>query len=539
MATPAMAGSGDFGICDGYATPTNKVDGMTKGTWLWGLASRSEDVRRGQYVFGAVAIPACDAALADPLLLPQYWLRRAHLLQAKATHQIDAGDAAGALVSLAASDAAAPVKDIFFERSVVMGNRALRAVADFKLGRTEAGLAELAAIDSARPYAAVLRQLTLSIRLSNEKDREAQRRLIRETARYSPESLNRLFWMAMLYSDFKTAADTSQEVSFDLPRGRGDWQIQGLDEEKYAAIEKRSDLSGARAYALAALGNTAMSRAVIAAAQTDLEEVTAPLPELPLGKAYRKKVLQTHSRQVAAGERGSYKLDRWKALIDLRARLGAMTVAEASRVIDPKQPETFLVLPDLLSQVKTMIPADTAVRDGIVKTYYDKIDETMAKENALTVRELVALLPRPETSSMVPMLKGTGDGYFLSDLNGFYVKREQGSNYLNIRYGGYLTNRATIEELAMLAAAQQARKAGRDSFLVDSRMFVQRTLTTYTSYFDRYGTTSNNGYEARMRILPVNAADLPADLEHSRWRLIRVADVEAGLGGIYRAAPAN
>lgn len=532
-----MAGAGDFSTCDGYAAPTSKIDGMTKGTWLWGLASRSEDVRRSQYVFGADAISACDAALADPLLLPQYWLRRAHLLQAKATHQIDAGDAAGALVTLAASDAAAPAKDMFFERSVIMGNRALRAVADFKLGRTEAGLAELAAIDSARPYAAILRQLTLSIRLSNEKDQEAQRRLIRETARYSPDSLNRLFWMATLYSDFRTAADIGQEVSFDMPRGRGDWQILGLDNEKYAAIEKRADVSGARAYALAALGNTATSRAVIAAAQADLDEVTAPLPELPFGEAYSKKVAQTHDRQVAAGQRGITKLDRWKALIALRARLGTLTIAEVGNALDPKQPETVIVLPDLLSQIKTTSPADAAARDRVVKAFYAKIDETMAKDNAITIRELVALLPRPETASMVPTLKGTGDGYFLSDLNGFYVKREKDSAYLNIRYGGYLTNRATIEELAMLAAAQQTRKAGKDSFLVDSRMFVQRTLTTYTSYFDRSGTTSNNGYEARMRILPVNAAELPADLEHSRWRLIRVADVEAGLGGVYRAAP--
>jgi hypothetical protein len=358
--------------------------------------------------------------------------------------------------------------------------------------------------------------------------------LIKEDARLSPAGFFRLFWMTMVYSDFKSAADIGQEVSFDLPRGRSDWQIQGLEAEKYEAIEKRADVAGARAYALTALGNADASRAVIAAAEADLVEVTAPLPELPLGDKYKKSVIEKHDRQMDAGRFASNRLNRWKTLIAVRARANTMTINELKGVLDPKLPETMIVLPDLLGQLKTNSPADAAARDGVVKMYYAKIDESRAKDDALTIRELVELLPRPETSSMVLTFKSTGDGYFLSDLNGFYVKREDNSNYLNIRYGGYLTSRATIEELAMLAAAQQARKVGKDSFLVDSRLFVQRTLTTYTTFYDRNGTTSNNGYEARIRILPVNAGELPADLEHSRWRLIRAADVEAALGAIYK-----
>ena len=218
-AVPAAAAPGDFMACDGYPAPTKKVDGMSKGAWLFGLASRSEDIRRSQSAFGATALSACSAALADPLLLPQYWLRRAHLLQAKATHQIDTGDADGALKSLAESDAAAPASDLFFERSVMLGNRALRAMADFKLGKKDAALAELDAIDKARPYAGILRQLTLAIRLANEENHERQRLLIRENARLAPSDLNRLFWLSMFYSDFKTAAEIGEEVSFDCRAG--------------------------------------------------------------------------------------------------------------------------------------------------------------------------------------------------------------------------------------------------------------------------------------------------------------------------------
>ncbi|THD35346.1 MAG: hypothetical protein E7773_12985 [Sphingomonas sp.] len=535
---PAAAAPSDFTMCDGYPAPTKKVDGMSKGTWLWGLASRSEDIRRNQKTFGATAITACDAALADPLLLPQYWLRHAHLLQAKATHQVDAGDADGALKSLAASDALAPAGDVFFERSVILGNRALRAMAYFKQGKKDAALAELDAVDKERPYAGILRDLTLEIRLANEDDHERQRRLIRENARLAPGDLNRLFWLAMFYSDFRTAADIGQEVSFDLPRGRGDWQIVGFADRKYDAIEKRAAVAGARAYALAATGADEASRAAIAEAEADLVEVMAPLPPLAAGEKYKKSQIADHDSRMHAGQSAQAKLDRWKAMIALRGRIGTLTMTTLRPAVDLRQMESAIALPDLLAHVRIDTPADAQTRDAVVKMVGAQIDASMAKENKLTVAELVDLLPRPETQPMVPAFQGTGDGYFLSDMNGFYTKREPGSDYLNIRYGGYVANRATIEELVLLAAAQQTRKAGKDAFLIDSRLFVERTLTTYGMYGINYGT-SNNGYEARVRILPVTERALPSGFEHSRWRLIRVADVEASLGGIYRRETAK
>lgn len=538
-AVPAAASSADFTFCDGYPAPTKKVDGMSKGTWLFGLASRSEDIRRGQTVFGANVIPSCDAALADPLLLPQYWLRRAHLLQAKATHQIDAGDAEGALATLAASDALAPAGDPFFERSVLLGNRALRAVADFKLGKRDAALAELDAIDKARPYAAIVRQLTLSIRLANESDRDAQRRLLKDNARLSPGGFPQLFWVAMYYSDFRAAAELGQEVTFDLPHGRDDRAISGYQQQQYEAIGKRAEIAAARAYALAAIGDAEGSRAAIAGAEADIAEEMAPLPPLAPGDTYKKSVIADHERRLEEGRAGTQKIETWKALIALRARAGTLTLQTLRAEINVKEAESTMVLPDLLSRVQLASPAETATRDAVVKTLYGKVDAILARENQFPMRELVKLLPRPETAAMVPVFKSTGDGYFLSDLNGFYVKREKDSDYINIRYGGYLTNRATIEELALLAAAQQAQKAGKDSLLLDSRMFIERSLTTYGMYGINYGT-SNNGYEARLRLLPVNANALPADLAHSGWRLIRVGDVEAALGDLYRRpAPAR
>src|SRR5437868_5872517 len=86
----ARAEPGDFAACDGYAAPGKKSDGITKGTWLWGLATATADFRKVTIAVGARGIAACDTALTDPLLVDAFWLRRAHLLQSKALHQMSA-----------------------------------------------------------------------------------------------------------------------------------------------------------------------------------------------------------------------------------------------------------------------------------------------------------------------------------------------------------------------------------------------------------------------------------------------------------------
>ncbi|MEZ0243663.1 MAG: hypothetical protein ACAH11_09830, partial [Sphingomonas sp.] len=272
-ATPALADKTDFPACDGYPAPGKKADGMTQGTWLYGLATSTADVRRNQSSFGARYIARCDTALADPLLQPKFWLRRGHLLQAKAMHQIESGDAEGALVTLAASGAVgAANSDPFFADSVGLGNRALRAFALFKLGKNELAFAELDAVDRARPYAADLRGLTRAIRLANTKDFGAQRALLMASVPTDPNALVQLFWVGMIFSDFQQVVALSPQVSFDLPRGRGDWQIQGMEARRYELIDTRAEFAGATAYALAATGQTEAAKVMMAQARADVAE---------------------------------------------------------------------------------------------------------------------------------------------------------------------------------------------------------------------------------------------------------------------------
>src|SRR3569623_1955318 len=88
---PTVAAAQNFTACDGYEDPKSKGDGMTTSPLLWGLARGNADIRETpMFAFNADGVAACDRALADARLLPGYQLRRAHLLQAKAVHQIGA-----------------------------------------------------------------------------------------------------------------------------------------------------------------------------------------------------------------------------------------------------------------------------------------------------------------------------------------------------------------------------------------------------------------------------------------------------------------
>lgn len=536
-AAPAAAGVLDFRMCDGYPSPSKKADGMTQGTWLYGLASRTEDVRRRQNSFGADEAESCGRALADPLLLPQFWLRRGHLLQARGMHLIEAGDLERAVLSFAESDAIGVAQnDLFFGESVGLGNRVLRALAYFRMGKRDAALAELDAVDKARPYAADIRRLTRAVRLDNLTDLKARRALLMASVPMDPNVLGQLFWIAMFCSDFDQAAALAPQVSFDVPVGRGDWQIEGANDRKYERIERRAEVAGAAPYALAATGKAEAAKAAMARAREDIEAViVAPPPPKP-GKKLKPAVVNDYERRKRHGATASDALDTWDAAISLMQRAPGMIFDAVGTAIRDAKLRDSPALLHILGRVKPESQSDIAMQRRVITNLEERRDRELDSIWKVSFADLVKMLPRPERLKMKPTYRPAGDGFFLSDATGFYVKREAHSPYINVRFGSDVASRAMVEELGMLAAAFQARKLGKDSFLIDSRMIIQRTVNVY-SYYGGLQSSYPNGNETRLRVLPVNAAELPASLEHSRWRLVRVADVIPALNARYAPVP--
>lgn len=537
-ASPAFAAKTDFPACDGYPAPGKKSDGIVTSTWLFGLAKGHADYRRSQTEFGAAAAAACERALADPLLLPGQWLRRAHLLQAKGLHLIAAGDDTGALAALAASDATgAAGGDPLFAGSVGAGNRALRALISYRAKRVEEARAQLDEIERERPYAPSLKLLTRSIRLLHEGGLETFRAELQKAAPHDPDLLESLFRLSIIHGRFADSAPLHGQISHDLPRGRGGWQLEGGDDRKYALIPLRADLAGAAAYALTAEGKKEAAAAMAAAARDDIEDArTEPQPGSN-GKI-GKKAQADYVRRIQAADEAGQKLAVWEKTIALRELAPTKTLSEFVPMLDTTLSAGTPVFLDLVRATRAASATEKAEIEMASREIDAMIEKARRKEAALAFEDLARLLPRPETLQQKPSYKGAAPLWFESGNNGFYIKKQPGTAELNVGYGSDHAPAAMVEELGMLAAAMKARDAGKDSFLVQSRMMMQRTIHQY-SYLYTSGPTHSYpaGHEVRLRILPVSAAALPEGLEAARWRLVDANEVYRQLYPKYAPAP--
>lgn len=526
-AAPVHAQGDAFKACDGIKPPGKRGDSLTqidemfKSTWTIGE-------ERAAIMPSQEGVTACDAALADPLLLTQFWRRRAYLQQAKAIHLIGLERYDEALRALDASDSeGAGRKDAFFDGSMGAGNHALRGWIYFRQGKTDAALVELEGVARDRPYSPRMAALASAIRLTFQKELGQDLATLAAGAAQSPDLLRRLFWLSMLYGDFPAVLKYGPQLSFELPHGKRTDEIVGFEDKLYKMIAERADVSGAIAYATAASGNIDAANALLARAQADLDEAMAP-PIVPEGGKLSRDQKDDFAERKMSGLDGRAKLDRWKAAIGLRGDLAKMNGEELSARAQALSLMDMPVMIDMLTQFGALHPAERGLADMVGAKLRTRLDAERGQAHAMSFQNLVDLLPRIETAAMRPRFKDTTvEQFLLTDNTGFNTTREKDSPYVTVRFASEIATPATVEELALLASAMRARQSGKDSFLIDSRILIKRSIR-YGGY-SRGSYALPNGWEARIRILPVNAAELPRELEASRWRLQKVSDVADGL----------
>jgi len=385
-----------FANCDGYGGPGKKSDGITVGTWMFGLATTAVDQRRGKLQLGAAGIAACDTALADARLVPAFATRRGHLLQAKAAHQIAGGKLEEALATLGQSDRAGAA-DGYFDLSVGQGNRALRATALHGLKRDAEAEAELAAMDRRRPYAVSQRQLAMRVRLQFSDARAQQERLLEQAIPLLPTAQHQLFWQSMVYSDFDRALAFAPMVSHDDPKRHGGWTSGDSAIRPYLDIIERATFAGAQAYALYATGQIAQSAQALKDAEARIVETMVPPPPPEKGEKLSKKVQQDYEMRKRAGETALRRLKDWKANIALRTQAPGMSFDELKETVT-REKGSYPMLPDLVARVKS----DALPKGGPVAAALKEFDEMREKARLKAARmdfeDLVKLLPRPETA---------------------------------------------------------------------------------------------------------------------------------------------
>ena len=520
VASPAAGAPTDFTACDGYPAPDKKGDGITNAFIAYGLGRIA--VRRSDPGHGTAALAACESALADPLLAAGHWLRRAHLLQSKAFHLLMLGRDEEALAALRESDSAVPAGEALWIESGGAGNRALRALALFRGGRAEEARGELDAITAARPYAHSLRVLTRAVRLGFE-GTDSYFQVLRDEARFDPGLLPLLFRAAILYGRLDEAAAIHGQISYDLPR-RGAWVIEGWADRQYGQIEDRAANAGAMAYVLAAQGRTEAGSALIAEARADLEDsMQRPGPDS--SGAVSAKAEQDFSRRLGSAQKGAAVLDRWQEAIALRAAAPTLPLKALRERIDSGLAAETPVAIDILRQAKATTGTERNDRAAAVAELIRSLDEARRSAVLADWRALGRLMPRPETRRSKPkhMGDGTGNGIVLDATSGFYFRPVKGSESLTVGYGNGNSTPSIVEEIGLLAAAMKVRQAGRDSFIIETRMTMERSLTDNAKRPTR--PLMPFGYEVRMQIRPVSSASLPTGLESSRWRLIDANEV--------------
>lgn len=526
ISAPAVAAPIDFVLCDGYTAPKGKSDGITRGVWLWGLASTTSDFKRNRVSTRESGIMHCDLALADPALVSQFWLRRASLLQSKALHQLAAKQYEPALASLDASDAVGAGKDVLFAESFGLANLAIRALALDLLGRKEEADAALARVNAARPYAMSLHSLSDAISNKFDAERPAFLGRMRNEAILQPQRLSLLFWDSLVFGDFAKALVYGRQIGFEEPHTRSDWMSAEEDQRRYDVIDDRAQIQGAMAYSLAALGDAEGVGRAIAYARAIVAEAVAPPPPPERGKKLSRSVEDDYAARKGAGMQATQTLDAWEKAAKLRLS-GDVTMNELLAAVPPES-KAAIIAPDLLLRIKGGNAGDTQSATRLAHSLRDHYDEVRKKGLDLTIDRLAAMMPRPEVASMRPRMQTEGGEILRSSLNGYAIRSASTPGLINVRFGSAVASAAMVEEAVLLAAANKVKSLGNDGFVIEATRLIQRTTHVSGMYIGTYDAAS--GYEVRMLIRPVDSTHLPEALEPLRWRIVSVADVQARLG---------
>ncbi|KGB54966.1 hypothetical protein FG91_01595 [Sphingopyxis sp. LC81] len=527
------ASDNDFRICDGYAAPKGKSDGIARESFLFGATTRSADLRRGgMRIFGETGVSACSRALVDSRLVDNFWLRRASLLQGQAVQKIAAGNAEAALKLADDSDAlGAANNDPYFARSIGIGNQAVRAYALSKLGRKEEAIAAIAKFRNQRRWSQSIADLATRLTLDMDHSLPAQVVELRSRIALAPEKSIGLFWMNFLSGQYQAARDIAPAVSFDLPKQRGGWTLTDAAEAELKEIGVRTGFYGAWAYAENVAGNSEEAKALITLAGVELDEIMAPPPPRTDGRPPRKKDVEAHARRQPHARKARDELNLWAAAIAYRPMIAIKPIEQSHAEMRKKRLVELPIAIDVLRLTPQMGPDDKADVERAIAAIELRNAQERSAALDLSFDEFMEMLPKPETPKVVPVLKPAGDGYFLSD-TGLSRNREGDSDTWTIRYTHALAPKAAVEELALLGAAQTARKEGFDRLLVLSRIALTRTTHVSGGYIPPFD--QNSGYEAQLRVRFFHATQIPMDLRGAEWRLVSVEDIITELSPRYR-----
>ena len=543
----ADASSAQYRGCDGYGAASSEGDGMTtRASFLFifnppGYGNTDTSQTRAEQA----GVEDCDAALSD--LPEQHWMRKVSLLRARALHHLEALDSVSAIGDL--DLAAAAVKDPadpYFSRSLGLGVDLVRALALRIAGdQTKAEALALQAV-AARPYnkqvglCALIAVGPHATPAALETIRHAIGRLV------SVEVTNE-------FVDASESGDFAQVIALHPQLATPDEPLESLNmsgsefaEYNWRNFENARKFwawsDGVYAYALAAAGKADEARAAIEAGRARLASDTAPPPALSPADAKDNEKVSLHNGDVEIRERsvveGKKTLDTWAGMVDLRIMVLQGKVKDAMVAMRSQTLVRSWASIDLVQAIAAALPPKDrpAILPG--QNLKDELEQARIKRLTSHAHDLFQHLPPAETKSRIPSYEEAVVPFFAMsgskmerDAEGYRIAGPDDQGVMTVSFRGVWAGEATVEELALLAAVDAARKAGKKGVVVLKNQDVRYTLgTTY------YGTpvrTDPEGYQTELHVVFVDPAALPQQYVGAGWRVIDADQAYTSLAPIY------
>jgi hypothetical protein len=547
---PATAPAMIFKACDGYGAPSASADGITKLKGAWGILPDlpANEVRENDALtMGDTGLRACSAALADPRVTPAIWMRKVSLLRARALHRLAMKDVSGALADLdlaeaAASDAAEP----YYRRSLGLGVKFVRAYA-LHLKGDQVG-AETLAMSAwrERPYN---RQTTISalIAIGPGADPAKIDDLNRGLARVYPPATNQAFaqmFDAARFADavalYRQLTPLRKAVGAERLDRTGKFQepeSNRVDAELFWAFR-----GGQVAYALAALGRGEEARAALAQARARLAAAVQPPPPPPAKAdgspgAPSKELALILADNAQIAKAAGAALDQWAVLATQRALIAEGKIKDVADTLAthplPKSAYALELVDALIAKVpareKTFAASLSVIRGQLAPLRVPPADPGASS--------LFAALPDAEAPVKVNGSKKFSTQDFVWSPEAAGAGDAMTAPATRIVARAPEASRSSIEEMALLHAADMARAAGRKAFIVlYSRDILQIINTTMYGQVIRSDT---NGYDGWLDFAPVDPGAPPPVFKDALWRSLDADAVHDSLAPLYadRAKP--
>ncbi len=511
---PALAKKQDFINCDGLQAPKASGNGM-----------RPPPNTPYMYNSQRFSIAACDAALADPLLLPSHTLRRASLLRARAIGHLSAGNADQTLADIDAAHEATRelFSDPMFARSMGVSFDLVRAAAWQRKGDFARARQLAQAAGDARPYSVSVQSLVASLLEATSGPGEDPSPYAKVIP-LKPTAIKEEFYWLVEKHRFSQALQTYPRLGLEFPQLQPDPNGTRLinTSENINTLTTSMVLAMFAAYAHAATGNTDAAQSLLSDTKAKVEAALAPLSMLER-VAYAKN-LNLFGEKLALMVSGRIDITQGKAINVVKSLVGQQL---------PATPLTV----ELLTALKTALPAEQQDLAPDPAPMAAKVAEN-AKVSGLDISALKKHLPAAEFSNNATEYKKSKKSILnvlLSPSNyrpdGFRSKEDPETGVITVEFIGGSATPTTVDELTLLHAADLARQRGKTGFIIVSRSLYARTMTTTINGMST--SSAPAGYQATLDIRLIDADNLPADLQLEGDRVLDANKVYGALAPIY------